>query len=547
MVAENEYDWNLADVWEAVAGVLPDAPAQIHGARAFTWSQFEQRANGLASSLLDGGASRNDRLAIFLRNSPEYLEASHAALKIGIPAVNTNYRYGSDELRYLWDDADVTTVVFHGSFTDQVAAVRDKTPKIRTWIHVDDGTEACPAWAVPYEQTLVATSDVVRSSWGRHGSDLFLLYTGGTTGLPKGVMWRSLDFLEQTNAVSKINYSLERGPAGIADVLAAPGRVHVSASPYMHGTGLFGAFITMHEGGTCISLTSPGFDAIELLDVIDRYRVSALSMTGEVFARRILDALDAEPGRWDVSSMREVLNSGAMLSEASKRDLLDNWPEVTLLDGFSSSESFGLGWSVATKGNIPATGRFTPGATVSVLDDEGKPVRPGSDAPGRLAIAGRVPLGYYKDTAKSEGTFVDIDGVLYALPGDRATVNLDGTIQLVGRDSLCINSGGEKIFTEEVESVILDHELVTDVLVVGLPDPVWGQLVTAVVSTRAGSTLTQDEVVAHVKTRLAGFKAPKHLVLVPTVPRAPNGKPDYDAARALVQASRAAVAGMAGQ
>lgn len=545
-MSKHDYDWNLADVWEEVARVLPDSVAQIHGARRFTWTQFEQRANGLARALQEQGLSPEDRIAICLRNSPEYTETSHAALKLGIPQVNTNYRYTSDELRYLWDDADATVVVFHGSFTEQVEAVRSRASRVRCWIQVDDGAQACPDWALPYEQLLVATDEPVRSPWGRHGSDLFLLYTGGTTGMPKGVMWRSLDFLEQTNFVCDVKYPLDEGPGSIGRVLTGPGRVHVSLSPYMHGTGLFGAYITMHEGGTQLSMTKPGFVAAEFLDGVDAHRISAVSFTGEVFARRILDALDAEPDRWDGSSMRNVLNSGAVLSEASKRGLLEHWPAATILDGFSSSESFGLGWSVATRGNIPPTGRFSPGANVYVLDEDYRPVAPGSATIGHLAVAGRVPLGYYKDPAKSERTFVDAGGQLYAIPGDQATVHEDGTIELVGRDSLCINTGGEKVFTEEVEGVILDHPDVTDVLVVGRPDPVWGQIVTAVVSVTAGSTVTETDLVNHVKSRLAGYKAPKHIAFAASVPRAPNGKPIYDDARGLIDKSLSDPAGVVG-
>jgi acyl-CoA synthetase (AMP-forming)/AMP-acid ligase II len=540
MNATTQFDWSLATVWETIAQLLPDAPAQVQGERAFSWAEFDRRADGIARTLLDRRAGRGDRVAQYLRNSPEYLEVSHAALKIGIPAVNTNYRYGADELRYLWDDADVTAVVFHGSFTDRVAELRAGVPRVRQWIHVDDGGGSCPPWAVPYEQAAAAgDGSVVRSPWGRGGGDLFLLYTGGTTGYPKGVMWRATDMLEQTNDVSRTGYPLAEGVEGIRRTLGGPGGAHVSASPLMHGTGLFGAFMAMHEGGCVVSLTRPGFDPAELLDTIDRHRVASLSIAGEVFARLVLDALRAEPGRWDTSCVRSVLSSGAMLSEASKRGLLEHWPDATVLDGFSSSEGFGMGWSVATRGAIPSTARFSPGPNAVVLDDANRPVRPGSATVGVLALRGRVPLGYYKDPEKSAATFVEVDGVRLAVPGDRATVAADGTIELLGRDSLCINTGGEKVFTEEVEAVLLDHEAVTDVLVVGVPDPRWGQAVTAVVSVVAGPAPGAADLVAHLRRRLAGYKAPKRIVFVESVPRGPNGKPDYAAARELVELAAA--------
>jgi 3-oxocholest-4-en-26-oate---CoA ligase len=529
---------SLAVVWETIAERFPDAPAQIQGERAFTWAQFDRRADGIARTLLDARASQADRVAQYLRNSPEYLEVSHAALKTGIPAVNSNYRYKGEELRYLWDDADVTTVVFHGSFTETAASVRGRLPRIRQWIHVDDGTIGCPDWAIPYEQAAASAADRVCAPWGRSGQDLFLLYTGGTTGLPKGVMWRTTDFLEQTNDVSRVHFEVTRLAGSVQETLDGPGMSHISASPYMHGSGMFGAFMAMHEAGCVISLTGTGFDAVELLDAIDAYVVASVTISGEVFASRILAAFDAELGRWDGSSVTNVLNSGGMLGEASKRALLACWPAATILDGFSSSEGFGMGWSVATSGNIPPTGLFSPGPNTQLLDENEEPVTPGSGVVGRLSVHNRLPIGYYKDPDKSARTFQLINGVRSSVPGDHAILRPDGLLQLMGRDSLCITSGGEKIFTEEVELTLLDHDAVTDVLVVGLPDPVWGEIVSAVVTVAQGKTVTAAELTGHVKGRLASYKAPRQIAFVDLLPRGPNGKPDYPAARLIAEAAR---------
>lgn len=531
-------DHSLAVVWETIAEELPDAPAQIQGERAFTWAQFDRRADGIARTLLDGKASQADRVAQYLRNSPEYLEVSHAALKIGIPAVNSNYRYKGEELRYLWDDADVTAVVFHGSFTETAAGVRDRLPRIRQWIHVDDGTIGCPQWAIPYEEAAAAADGRARAPWGISGEDLFLLYTGGTTGLPKGVMWRTTDFLEQTNDVSRPHYEITRLAGSVRETLSGPGWSHISASPYMHGSGLFGAFMTMHEAGRVISLTGAGLDAAELLEAIDSYGVASVTISGEVFASRILRALESEPGRWDSTSVRHVLNSGGMLSEASKRALLAHWPAATILDGFSSSEGFGMGWSVASRDDIPPTGVFSPGPNTRLLDENEVPVAPGSGVVGRLSVHSRLPIGYYKDQEKSARTFQMIGGARSSVPGDHAILRADGMLQLMGRDSLCINSGGEKVFTEEVELTLLDHDAVADVLVVGVPDPTWGEIVTAVVTRADGAAVTAADLIAHVKERLASYKAPKLVAFTQTVPRGPNGKPDYPAARALAAAAR---------
>jgi 3-oxocholest-4-en-26-oate---CoA ligase len=531
---------SLAVVWETTAEQFPDAPAQVQGDRTFTWAQFDRRADGIARTLLDGRASQADRVAQYLRNSPEYLEVSHAALKIGIPAVNSNYRYKGDELRYLWDDADVTAVIFHGSFTETAASVRGKLPRIRQWIHVDDGTTDCPEWAVPYEEAAAASSSRVTAPWGRSGEDLFLLYTGGTTGMPKGVMWRTTDFLEQTNDVSRVHFDISRLAASVRETLTEPGLTHISASPYMHGSGLFGALMTMHEAGCVVSLTGSGFDAVGLLDAIDAHGVASVTISGEVFASRIVAAYAASPGRRDGTSVEHVLNSGGMLGEASKRGLLEHWPHASILDGFSSTEGFGMGWSVATAGNIPPTGLFSPGPNTQLLDPAtGSPVEAGSGVVGRLSVRNRLPIGYYKDPEKSARTFVLLGGVRSSVPGDHAVLLADGRLQLMGRDSLCITSGGEKIFTEEVELTLLDHEAVTDVLVVGLPDPVWGEAVTAVVTLADGAAVTDKELIGHVKRRLASYKAPKHVAFVDLIPRGPNGKPDYPAAREIAAAAQA--------
>jgi acyl-CoA synthetase (AMP-forming)/AMP-acid ligase II len=349
-------------------------------------------------------------------------------------------------------------------------------------------------------------------------------------------MWRTTDFLEQTNDVSRPHYDITRLAGSVRETLSGPGLSHISASPYMHGSGLFGAFMAMHEAGCVISLTGTGFDATELLDAIDAFGVASVTISGEVFAHRILQAFYSEPGRWDSSSVRHVLNSGGMLGEASKRGLLARWPAATILDGFSSTEGFGMGWSLATRDDIPPTGLFSPGPNTQILDENEKPLVPGSGVIGRLSVRNRLPIGYYKDPEKSARTFQLINGVRSSVPGDHAILRADGRLQLMGRDSLCINSGGEKIFTEEVELTLLDHDAVLDVLVVGVPDPTWGEIVAAVVTVDDRAAVTVAELIAHVKERLAGYKAPKRIAFVDLVPRGPNGKPDYPAARALAAA-----------
>lgn len=532
-MSANEFDGSLATIWETIAEVLPDALAQAQGERRFTWAEFDRRANGIARTLLDPAASSDDRVALYLRNSPEYMEVQHAALKIGIPAVNTNYRYRNEELKYLFEDADISSVVFGGTFTETVAELRDQLPLVRHYLHVDDGTHTCPPWAIPYEQAAASESAATRSPWGRSGDDLYLMYTGGTTGLPKGVMWRVIDMVRQINDVTGNRYDLDDLDASIRATLTEPGPTHISGSPMMHGTGWFGATMAMHQGGGVISLVSPNLDAVELLNTIDAYGVSSVTIAGEVFARRVVAAAEEDRANRGPSPVRSVLSSGGILSEASKEALLELWPEASILDGFSSSEGFGMGWSMATRGSIPPTGRFMPGANIRILDESGAPVEAGSV--GKLVIVGRLPQGYYKDPAKSDRTFPLIDGERTSIPGDNAMLLEDGAIQLMGRDSLCIISGGEKIFTEEVEAVILDHPEIADVLVFGRDDAEWGQAVCAVVGREPGATVEAGAVIAHVKQRLAGYKAPKAVVFVDVIPRGPNGKADYPTAKALFE------------
>ncbi len=367
-----------------------------------------------------------------------------------------------------------------------------------------------------------------------------MIYTGGTTGMPKGVMWRQDDLFARLIAGGVRKYPVDGGIDGVRQsLLETPSTLTLMpACPLMHGTGWFTANTALAEGGEIALLESRRYDPVELLDTVERQHVNGLIIVGDPFSRPLLAALDAQPGHWDLSSLAMVVSSGAMWSESIKQGLLAHHPHMLLVDAFSSSEALGMGMSISGAGNAAATATFTLGPDVKVLKDDGEQVTPGSEEIGVLALGGRNPLGYYKDDEKSARTFRVVDGVRYSIPGDFAQVDTDGTIHLLGRGSVCINSGGEKIFPEEVEEALKTHEAVRDAVVVGIPHPVYGEQIVGVIELAgvspdgASAPPAETEIINHVKERLAGYKAPRRVRVVDTIGRSPNGKVDYKRHRA---------------
>ena len=539
-------DWNYADVWETVADVQPEAIAVTQGDRNVAWEEFDRGADGIARFLLDLDAVQQDKVAIYLYNSPEYLQTTFAAVKVGLVPVNTNYRYGDDELSYLWENADAVAVVFHGAFTDRIERILERVPGVKGWLWVDDGSGPCPDWATPYEDAAKSAIGRVRAPWGRSGDDLYMLYTGGTTGMPKGVMWRQDDLFARLIDGGVRHYDVNGGlPALRAALEANPGGITLMpACPLMHGTGAFTAHTVLAEGGRICLLESRKYDPTEMLDSIEREKVTGLVIVGDPFSLPLLAVLDAHPGQWDLSPLAMMISSGAMWSEPVKQRLLAHQPNMILADAFSSSEALGMGISVSGGGSAAKTASFTLGPDVRVLTEDGRQVEPGSDEVGVLALGGRNPLGYYKDEDKSGRTFKEIDGVRYSIPGDFAQVDADGTIHLLGRGSVCINSGGEKIFPEEVEEALKTHDAVRDAVVVGIPHPTYGEQIVAVVELHDGAAEPAEaELIDHVKERLASYKAPRRVRGVSTIGRAPNGKVDYKRHRAESMDELGAAAG----
>ena len=520
--------WNFADVWEVVAETLPDEIAQVHGDRRSTWHEFDARADGIGQWLLGIGAGHQDKVAQYLYNGPEYLESIFGIWKAGTVPVNTNYRYGDEELLYLWDNADAVAVVFHGTFTDRIDALREKLPKIKGWLWVDDGNGECPEWADPYEDAAVLAKGRCLPDWGRDGDDLYMLYTGGTTGMPKGVMWRQDDIFCTLNAASTGARYPDVGTLDdVRAALSGPGPRVLPACPLMHGTGAFTSFGALSSGGSVVTLTQRTFSAEELLSTIEGENVNSIAIVGDAFAKPMLRCLDAEPERWNLSSLLMIVSSGVMWSEETKQGLLKHHPGMFCVDAFSSSEALGMGSSVSSAGGAARTAKFTLGENAIVITEDGRRVEPGSGEIGMVATKGRTPVGYYKDQAKSDATFKVIDGERYSIPGDFATVAADGTLELLGRGSVCINTGGEKVFPEEVEEALKTAVGVRDAVAVGVPDEKFGQAIVAMVELAPDASLDEGAVIAHVKTKLASFKAPKRVLQVETMGRAANGKVDY--------------------
>ena len=528
--------WNFGDILDAVGpNVSPEAPAFIHGQRVINWSDVVRTTNNMARGLIARGARPGDKIAVYMRNRPEYLLAVAAGWKARLTHVNVNYRYTPEEVWYIFDNSDAQTVVYASEFRDAVAEIRPRLPKVKTWVEVSEDSQVAPfaeRFEALGEEGNGGPLDIQRS-----GDDQFFIYTGGTTGMPKGVMWTHHDMREITLQAAR---KLGPVPETLEELAEATRRMPVGARilpapPLMHGTGLLTSMGTMMAGGCVITLEKPTFDAEELLTAIDAHKPQTLVIVGDSFGKPILNALNAAPGRYDVSSILTIVSSGVMWSHEVKKGMLEHMPQAMLSDGFSSSEALGMGNSIMTRDSEVQTAKFMLGERCKVFDENDQPVEPGSGKSGMVAIGPPNPLGYYKDDEKTARTFRTISGVRYSIPGDWCIVEADGTLTLLGRGSACINTAGEKVFPEEVEEALKTHPSVDDALVVGLPDEKWGQAVTGVVRLSEGASLDEEALRAHVRKSLAGYKTPKRVVSTDHSIRASNGKADYATARKIAE------------
>ncbi|MGA0603211.1 acyl-CoA synthetase [Caulobacter sp. KR2-114] len=530
--------WNFGDILDAIEPVMPqDAPAFLHGDRVITIGEARQATNNMARALIARGAQPGDKIAIYMRNRPEYLMALAAGFKSRMTHVNVNYRYTPEEVWYIFDNSDAQTVVYASEFRDAVTEIRPRLPKVKTWVEVSSDGSVAP-FAQRFE-ALASEGNGGPLDIQRSGEDQFFIYTGGTTGMPKGVMWTHHDLREITLEGQRrmgvaVPETLEQLAA--AHAATGPGMRTLPAPPLMHGTGLLTAMGAMLSGGSVVTLEGESFDAEELLAAIHRHRPQSMAIVGDSFGRPMLNALNASPGKYDVSSVAAIVSSGVMWSLEVKRGLLEHMPNAMLNDGFSSSEALGMGASVMTKGGEVQTAKFVLGERCKVFDENDQEVVPGSGVSGMIAIKGPNPLGYYKDQAKTDRTFRTINGERYSIPGDWVTVEADGSLTLLGRGNACINTAGEKVFPEEVEETLKTHPAIEDALVVGLPDEKWGQSVTGVVLLAPGADLDEAAVRAHVRKSLAGYKTPKRIIVADRPLRAANGKADYPAAKAAAEA-----------
>jgi 3-oxocholest-4-en-26-oate---CoA ligase len=524
---------SIADVHEALATAIPEREAVVFRDRRLTFAQWNARTRRLGHYLrglglgchternaLAGWASGQDHLALYLYNGNEYLEGMLGAYKARVAPFNVNYRYVDDELIYLLNNARARAVLFHAEFAPRLAAIRDRVPTLEHFIQVtDDSGQALLPGAVAYEAALAASSadpvDVRPSP-----DDLYILYTGGTTGMPKGVLWRQSDIL-----FAALGGGAHTGLDSLVAAAQQGGMRMLPAAPFMHGAGHWIAFTALHGGHTCVIQNDvKRLDPQDIWRVCERERVNFLQIVGDAFGRPLLDELEC--GRYDLSNLKILLSGGAPLNAALKAQFLEHVPHLNVIDGLGSSETGGQGSHISTKETGAATGRFTPGPDNLIVDEAlSRVLGPGHDGMGWWAKRGRVPLGYLDDEAKSRKTFVTIDGERYAVPGDRARHLADGTIELHGRDSVTINSGGEKIFAEEVEHAIKQHPAVYDAVVAGRPSERWGSEVVAVVRLRDGMQVGEQALIESCAAHLARYKLPKAIVFRDEIVRSPSVRP----------------------
>jgi fatty-acyl-CoA synthase len=535
---------NWATLWESLAAAQPDHVAVVVGDRQLRWRDLEQRSARLAGAfgLHDIGAG--SKVAQLLYNCPEYLESVFAAFKVRATPVNVNYRYLADEVAYILANSDAEVLVFHGSLADRLADVRSRAPHLRLLLQVDDGAPLLDG-ALWYHEVLEAADAAAPIE--RSGDDLLFLYTGGTTGLPKGVMWRHVDLFGALAFTGYVSAGLEVPTTSdqvgaVAAALNAEGRspVNLCAPPLMHGTALFLAISAFVMGGTVVLLGGRRFDADELWRLVEQHRVTQLSIVGDAFARPMVAALEAAATAgtpYQLESLQRIVSTGATLSAEHKRAFQHRAPQVVIIDMIGASEGGPFAISMTMPGQAPAdTAVFTAPPNAVVIDDStGLPAERGAGVVGMLAVSGPMPTGYYGDEAKTASTFRTIDGVRYTVPGDYATIDADGTVHLLGRGSVCINTGGEKVYPEEVEVAARSHPAVLDCTVVGVADARFGEAVTLVASLHPGAAADDRDVIDHVRGRLAAYKAPKRVVWVDTIERSPSGKADYRWARSVAE------------
>ncbi len=511
--------YNLGDLLELVAQAAPDRLAVVAGGTRHTFRQFDERTNQVARALLDLGLEPGAKVAMYSWNRAEWAEVFFGCFKARVVPINVNYRYVAHELEYVLENSDAEVVIFERSFAPVVAEILPKLPKVTATIVMEDGSDEDAGAAKGYDD-VVGAQDRGPIGNQRSSDDLYFLYTGGTTGMPKGVMWRHEDifFAALSAAIGPISSPEEIAEKLLPEDFARPALI---VAPLMHGAAQWGMCNLMFAGGGVVLYTQRGLDPHEILEIVERERCMTLTIVGDAMGRPLADALADGTRTYDLSGFYRIGSGGGVFSPAVQEALKAQVPHVQVMDSYGASE-MGAGGSAAEGG----ARRFVVSPELNVLDDGLRPVEPGEV--GRLARTGHIPLGYYKDEAKTAATFpVDPDGRRWSVPGDFATIDDDGVVTLLGRGSQCINTGGEKVYPEEVEEALKSHPDVYDALVVGVPDERWGERVVAVVQARGDARPPVEELARHCRHTLAGYKVPRAVSYVDAVKRSPAGKADY--------------------
>ncbi len=522
-------EFNLADLFENAVDAFGDRECIVAEGKRRTYAEMDARANQLAHHLTKNGIGPGAHVGIYAYNSVEWVEALWAVFKIRAIWININFRYVEDELRYLFDNAELDALIYQRQFAPHVATLRGGLPKLRHTIAIEDGSGADRIDSVDYETALGGES-TERDFGPRSADDLYMLYTGGTTGMPKGVVWRHEDvFFALGGGIDQVDGGrVDRPEEMVEKGIGIPQAVFLPIAPLMHGATQWSVM-----GGSLIgrkNVLVANFDADEIWRLVGAEKVGGVMITGDAMGRPLVEALNENFAKYDLTSLGAVVSSAAVFSPVVKDEFFEHLPNLVITDSIGSSESGGNGVAIITKGNTAMMGggpTVRAGANAHVLDENLDPVEPGSGVVGKLARSGNIPLGYYADPVKTAETFVEKDGVRYSMPGDFARLEGDGTITMLGRGSVSINSGGEKIYPEEVESAIKSHPSAFDALVIGVPDERWGNRVAAVVQLRPGANLELDDLQAHCRQKIAGYKVPRELHCVSHVERSPTGKPDY--------------------
>jgi 3-oxocholest-4-en-26-oate---CoA ligase len=517
--------YNIADLFEHAADYFPERLAVACGDEELTYAQLEERANRLAHHLADHRVTAGSHVGMCTRNRLEAIVTMLAVYKLRAALINVNYRYTANEIRYVLDNADVVALVHERIYGDRVAQALPGAPSVKHVVVIDDESDLTYT-GVSYEDAL-ASGRPDRDFEERSGDDHYLLYTGGTTGMPKGVIWRHEDVWRTLgggiNFVTGEPLDNEFAQAEMGKVTG--GMVRLCLAPLIHGNAQWAGLMALFGGDTVVLLTH--FDPVDVWKAVERRKVNVIVLIGDAMARPVIEAF--HEGSYDVSSVYAISSSAALFSQSVKNDYLAALPNTVITDAIGSSETGFMGIGMITKDSEQGVGgpRVTAGKDTIVIDEYNKPIPPGSEQIGRLARGGHIPLGYYKDPEKTERLFVEVDGKRYTVPGDFARHEPDGTITLLGRGNTCVNTGGEKVFPEEVEATLMSHPDVFDVLVIGVPDERLGQRVAAVVEPRPGAHPTAEALTEHVRAELAGYKVPRSIWLVEKVQRLATAKADY--------------------